>query len=288
MSVLDGQSVFHVSVFSGDYHGKLFAGTEALVFLEDEALSSEVMQVIAKRKDIPAIVFVWPAENPSQFHIRFYNPECEIQLCGHGLLAAAKVLFEISHANQSSKTPITFITQSSHVIASIDENQAVWVGFEPVAIEEAAVPNWADDCCNIIPYKGSKVGLKDGYWIFEWPNDFDLTQLAIDFDKLTFATERALIATTRSQANGFDYDLRYFAPQHGVNEDKATGSANRVLATYWQKKLHQTHFKARQLSPDGAVIDIKIEALNTDTVEINKVESQNEMVWISGKVTIDA
>ncbi|MCW8856356.1 MAG: PhzF family phenazine biosynthesis protein, partial [Kangiella sp.] len=76
-----------------------------------------------------------------------------------------------------------------------------------------------------------------------------------------------------SQAKGFDYDLRYFAPQHGVNEDKATGSANRVLASYWKSKLNRSKFKARQLSAKGAVIE---------------VECESDLVWISGKVTINA
>ncbi|WP_417446448.1 PhzF family phenazine biosynthesis protein [Kangiella sp.] len=269
MQVLEGKKVFHVTVFSGDFHGKLFAGTEAIVFVEDEALSSEEMQSIAKRKDIPATCFVWPSDDSSKFHIRFYNPQTEIQLCGHGLLAAAQVVND----KVNGKEPIEFITQSSHVKTKIDDEKQLWIGFDTIDSEPVDIPVWAEECCNIKPVRASKVGSSNGYWIFEWPKDFDLTQLAIDFDKLTFASERALIATTQSQANGFEYDLRYFAPQHGVNEDKATGSANRVLASYWKSKLNQSKFKARQLSAEGAVIE---------------VECENGIVWISGKVTINA
>ncbi|ACV26651.1 PhzF family phenazine biosynthesis protein [Kangiella koreensis] len=269
MQELEGKRVFHISVFSGDFHGKLFAGTEALVFLEDEALSSEEMQSIAKRKDIPATCFVWPSDNSSRFHIRFYNPQTEIQLCGHGLLAAAQVVNDTADVEQ----PIEFITQSSQIKTKIDDEQKLWIGFDVIESEPVDIPVWAEDFCNIKPVSASKVGPSNGYWIFEWPQDFDLTELAINFDKLTFATERALIATTQSQAKGFDYDLRYFAPQHGVNEDKATGSANRVLASYWKSKLNQRKFKARQLSAEGAVIE---------------VECENGVVWISGKVTINA
>lgn len=273
MHQFEGQSVFHVSVFSGNYGGKIHAGTEALVFLENESLTSEQMQSIAQRKDIAATCFVWPSDQPQRFNIRFYNPQTEIQLCGHALLAAARVLYEECSKQSTDVGPIEFITQSSHINTKIDPNHQVWIGFDPIAIEPTAIPVWAEDCCNIAPVSASKVGPSNGYWIFEWPEGFDLTELAIDFDKLTFATERALIATTRSQAKGFDYDLRYFAPQHGVNEDKATGSANRVLASYWKSKLNQSKFKARQLSAEGAVIE---------------VECEGGKVWISGKVTINA
>lgn len=276
MQEFDGKKVFHVSVFSGEFNGQLFVGTEALVFLQEEELSSHEMQDIAKRKDIPATCFVWPSDDSSKFHIRFYNPENEIQLCGHGLLAASKVVNDKAiAADQKSQVSnsIEFITQSSHIYTRIDGEQQLWIGFDAIDSEPVDIPAWIEDCCNINPASASKVGPGDGYWIFEWPQGFDLTELTIDFDKLTFATERALIATTQSQATGFDYDLRYFAPQHGVNEDNATGSANRVLASYWKSKLNQSTFKARQLSVKGAVIE---------------VECENDVVWISGKVTINA
>lgn len=279
MEVLNGQSVFYVSVFSGDYYGKFYGGTEALIFLQDEPLSSEEMQNIAKRKDISATCFVWPSDNDSSFHIRFYNPDTEIQLCGHGLLAAAKVLYE--KISIQSSVSVEFITQSSHIKARIDENQQVWIGFKPAFIEPASMPNWAEDCCNILPAEVSKVGSSSGYWIFEWPEDFDLKKLAVSFDKLKFATERALIATTRSQTKGFDYDLRYFAPQHGVNEDKATGSANRILGSYWNKRLKHHSLKAQQLSDVGAIIDIECESPELSG-------AQDGTVWISGKVVLDA
>lgn len=269
MEGFDGQSVFHVSIFSGDYFGKLYAGTEALIFLQDKPLSSEEMQDIAKRKNVPATCFVWPSDSHAKYHIRFYNPETEIQLCGHGLLAAAKVVND----KVDVEKPIEFITQSSHIKTKIDVGEQLWIGFDTIDSEPADIPAWAEDCCNIKPISASKVGPSNGYWIFKWPQDFDLRDLAVDFDKLMFATERALIATTRSQAKGFDYDLRYFAPQHGVNEDKATGSANRVLASYWKSNLNQSKLKARQLSAEGAVIE---------------VECDNGVVWISGKVTINA
>lgn len=279
MEGFNGQSVFHVSVFSGDYSGKLYAGTEALIFLLDEPISSEEMQGIAKRKDISATCFVWPSDNSSSYHIRFYNPDTEIQLCGHGLLAAAKVLYE--SRSKQSQMPVSFITQSSHIRTRIDDKQQIWIGFEPALIEPTSIPNWVEDCCNILPAEVSKVGPSNGYWVFEWPETFDLKELAVNFDKLTFATERALIATTKSKTKGFDYDMRYFAPQHGVNEDKATGSANRVLGSYWNKRLKLHTLKAQQLSDVGAVIDIECESQELSG-------AAEATVWISGKVIIDA
>jgi predicted PhzF superfamily epimerase YddE/YHI9 len=46
--------------------------------------------------------------------------------------------------------------------------------------------------------------------------------------------------------------LRYFAPQYGVPEDTATGSALRVLAEYWSPRF--TRLTAEQCSPAGGLL----------------------------------
>ena len=85
-------------------------------------------------------------------------------------------------------------------------------------------------------------------------------------------TQRAVIATQRADDRfGYDYYFRYFAPQHGVNEDKATGSAHRVLVSYWSKRLNKTNLLAKQLSKEGAELTGRYEKGD---------------VWISGNVLI--
>ena len=85
-------------------------------------------------------------------------------------------------------------------------------------------------------------------------------------------TQRAVIATQQSRDADYDYNFRYFAPQHGVNEDKATGSAHRVLVSYWHQYLNKCNFKARQYSIEGAEL-------------IGRIEGGD--VWISGNVDIE-
>ena len=71
-------------------------------------------------------------------------------------------------------------------------------------------------------------------------------------------SQRAVIATQWAGSPSIDFYQRYFAPQHGVNEDSATGSAHAVLARYWQQKRGQHQFIARQCSSAGGILHSKL------------------------------
>ena len=58
------------------------------------------------------------------------------------------------------------------------------------------------------------------------------------------------IATAPGEG-GVDFVSRYFAPNHGIDEDPATGSAHCVLAPYWAARLGKQQLKARQISARG-------------------------------------
>jgi len=55
-----------------------------------------------------------------------------------------------------------------------------------------------------------------------------------------------------------DFFSRYFAPWNGIPEDPVTGSAHTVLAPYWSTELEKKHLVARQVSPRGGELHLKI------------------------------
>jgi predicted PhzF superfamily epimerase YddE/YHI9 len=48
-----------------------------------------------------------------------------------------------------------------------------------------------------------------------------------------------------------EYDLRFFAPALGIDEDPVTGSAHCTLTPYWAERLGKTELHARQVSARG-------------------------------------
>ena len=96
-------------------------------------------------------------------------------------------------------------------------------------------------------------------------------------------TRRALIATCESH---FSHDLakiesRYFAPQYGVPEDPATGSAMRVLALYWQQQGLGPQLSNYQRSASGGL-------LFSEIANANHVDIGGRIVPMNREHTLDA
>lgn len=60
------------------------------------------------------------------------------------------------------------------------------------------------------------------------------------------------------------YVLRYFAPNIGINEDLATGSAQCSLAPYWLARSGTTRLQVQQLSSAGGYF--VVEAQSADQI----------------------
>jgi predicted PhzF superfamily epimerase YddE/YHI9 len=156
-----------------------------------------------------------------------------ITFCGHGLLGAAAYWQDRGHMPQR-------LAMSGAVSEYLHESGVGWISSDALSLAPATVPAWAGPLLDNAPVACVEAGDEGGYLVVEWPQDTDLTRLDSPGDGLGQHTRRALIATCRvSPAHslaGEDVHLRYFAPQYGVCEDVATGSAMRVLASYWHAR----------------------------------------------------
>jgi predicted PhzF superfamily epimerase YddE/YHI9 len=169
-----------------------------------------------------------------------------IQCCGHGLLAAAHVW-----QRRLGCSRLTLDMNGSR-ITSWRQDANTWLRFREMATEPCPVPDWIG---RVFPGQPRPVaaatgGGEQGYLILQWPDNFDLHPLEPDGRRLSQETARALICTAAQPLRGeCAIQLRYFAPQYGVPEDEATGSAMRVLAAYWSSRF--VRLTARQCSPGG-------------------------------------
>ena len=75
------------------FASKLFEGNPAAVCPLDEWLPDEIMQSIATENNLSETAFY--VQKDSGFHIRWFTPASEVDLCGHATLATAYVLFNI-------------------------------------------------------------------------------------------------------------------------------------------------------------------------------------------------
>lgn len=82
-------TIFRVDAFAD----RPFAGNAAAVCLLEAPVEDRWLQAVAREMNAPATAFVRPgADRPP---LRWFSPTVELELCGHGTLATAHVLWEI-------------------------------------------------------------------------------------------------------------------------------------------------------------------------------------------------
>lgn len=225
---------------------KVFEGNPAVVIPLKNWLNDEVMQKIALENNLSETAFFIPVK--AGFHIRWFTPLAEVDLCGHATLASAHVLF--NHLNNTEKE-ISFQSRSG-ILKVKKEGDLIILDFPASKISEFEVPENLKSAFNIQPKKCVK-GRDDLMLIFD--REEDILNLKPDFQKIIQSKTRGIIVTSKSEK--YDFVSRFFAPAVGVNEDPVTGSAHTILIPFWSKELGKNEMIAKQVSSRGGVLYCK-------------------------------
>ena len=190
----------------------------------------------------------WPIQTQSEtvIAVRCYYNGRLIQCCGHGLLSAA-----YHWQQQLGRVELT-LQMNNSTVHSWRDGRITWLSFNTLTSHRCEVPTWVEQVFSdpIKPLAAAIAGDEQGYLVLQWPDGFSLAQLALPRDCLIQYSQRALICTAAQPAIGENaIEPRYFAPQHGVDEDIATGSAMRILSHYWSQRFKT--LIARQCSTVG-------------------------------------
>jgi len=70
---------------------KLFSGNPAGICVLERRVSDEIMQKIAFENNLSETAFI--LKEGEQYHLRWFTPSFEIDLCGHATLAASYIVF---------------------------------------------------------------------------------------------------------------------------------------------------------------------------------------------------
>lgn len=225
---------------------KVFEGNPAAVVPLETWLPDSLMQQIAMENNLSETAFFVPAENG--FHIRWFTPLAEVDLCGHATLASAYVLFNLLNFEGSE---IRFQSRSG-ILKVKKENNLIVLDFPASSVTEIAIPEEVAKAFHIQPVACFK-GRHDFMMVFE--NEEQVKQLKPDFQQLVLAKTRGVICTSTSE--NYDFVSRFFAPAVGVNEDPVTGSAHTMLIPFWSKELGNNELIAKQISARGGVVHCK-------------------------------
>lgn len=225
--------IYQVDAFTDN----LFGGNPAAVCPLNEWLPDEVLQKIGMENNLAETAFY--VKNADGYHIRWFTPAVEVDLCGHATLAAAYVLFNFENYPRDE---ITFNSRSGK-LGVIKQQEMLTLDFPVDDVHEVTVTESLKSCFNYSPLRAFK-GKTDYMLIFE--NEEQINTLQPNLPIIATQGERAVIATAKS--NTVDFVSRVFGPQAGINEDPVTGSAHTTLVPYWTEQLGKNKLHALQLS----------------------------------------
>jgi len=241
-----GQTIYQVDSFAK----RAFAGNPAAVCILPAAAPEAWMRNVAREMNLSETAFLLAKEDG--FHLRWFTPTVEVELCGHATLASAHVLWETGVLRPDEQA--RFHTLSGLLTA---ERQGDWIELDfPAKPEEPATP-W-DELVTGLGITPVYVGKSLFDYLVEVDSEQTVRGLNPDFTLLKQTKARGVIVTARAEGGEFDFVSRFFAPGAGVDEDPVTGSAHCVLGPFWAKRLGKTEFVAYQASARGGVVRVRL------------------------------
>ncbi len=229
----------------------LFGGNPAAVVPLQTWLPDETMQLIARENNLAETAFFVPLEGPDQFHIRWFTPTIEVQLCGHATLATAYVVFNCLKINQSDQ--VSFQSKSGWLQVS-RRDDLLTLDFPVDHLKSAVLPEAAREGFNILP-EAVWMGRED--YLLLYRSEAEVLALQPDFRSLAKEPVRGFIATAPGDHS--DFVSRCFFPASGIDEDPVTGSAHTTLTPFWAEKTGKTTFSAIQVSERRGYLQCSLE-----------------------------
>jgi PhzF family phenazine biosynthesis protein len=228
--------LYQVDAFSS----QLFRGNPAAICPLDRWRDDQTLQSIAAENNLSETAYYVP--NGSGYHLRWFTPGVEVDLCGHATLASAYVILAIRREMDGSR--VKFETKSGELIV---EREGDLYALDFPARPPLACP--VDS--GLVEALGAKpklnLGARDYFCVFE--TEEEVRALKPNMEKLAAIDRFAFIVT--APGRDCDFVSRFFAPAKGVPEDPVTGSAHCTLIPYWSKQLGKTRLYARQISQRG-------------------------------------
>ncbi|MGE4281115.1 MAG: PhzF family phenazine biosynthesis protein [Magnetospirillum sp.] len=238
-----------------------FAGNPAAVMVLPEWPADITLQKVAAENNLSETAFL--VRSKAGWHIRWFTPKIEVDLCGHATLAAAWVVLD-SLRQGDSDDRVVFRSKSGDLAVFRQDGRLV-LDFPAQKPRPSVFPEGIDA---ILAKPVREVLATPGHLLCVLDSADAVRSLVPDLAAVAGLSKPGLIVTAPGDGD-CDFVSRYFAPRKGIAEDPVTGSAHCVLAPFWAKRLGKSVLVARQVSARGGLL---------------WVEQAGERVLIAGNV----
>jgi predicted PhzF superfamily epimerase YddE/YHI9 len=221
------------------FTGRLFGGNPAAVCPLAEWLPDTTMQAIAAENNLAETAFF--VEQGDGYLLRWFTPTVEVELCGHATLASGYV---VTHILAPGRRSVRFDTLKAGSLEVTSEGDFLAMDFPCWPPEREAADPRILAALGKMPAESF---VARGRTLAVYETAEDVAALKPDFERMRQVPGADAIVTAPG-TDDIDFVSRYFAPNYGVDEDPATGSAHCVLTPYWAARLGKKQLKARQIS----------------------------------------
>jgi len=220
-----------------------FFGNPLAVVLGADGLSDQQMQTITREFNLSETIFVQTPDDPRHTaKVRIFCPACELPFAGHPTIGCAILLAELAH-NGDFECEITLEEVAGLVPVNVSRTgEDITAEFTAPVLPVAAsgTPPNEEEAAAALGLAPKDIGFGH-HAPMHWQGGPDFlfipiaTREALRNARVS-ASFRDMTANANTQSvylycpEGNGYAARMFAPEHGVPEDPATGSASAILA----------------------------------------------------------
>ena len=257
--------IFQVDAFTN----QLFGGNPAAVVPLDAWLPDETLQSIAAENNLAETAYF--VKNGDGYHIRWFTPKVEVNLCGHATLASAFVIFEVLGLEDER---IKFLSRRSGELGVEKQGDKFVLNFPAYPMTEIDnLPQLAD--VEVPPLRSWEA---QGNMLFMLlRSQEEVRSLEPDMHAVAQLPYDEVIIMAKG--DDCDFVSRMFAPRIGIPEDPVTGAIHCSLIPYWASELGKDKLFARQVSKRSGELFCELVG---DRVKIGG----NAALYLKGEITV--
>ncbi len=206
------------------------------------------MQKMAADYNQPATSFIW--RDHDYWYVKWFAPDGEIELCGHGSFAALGHLF---HEQNMKHVKLRY--GKGYIIGKIKNSNYCSISLQAIYAEDNSEPEKAlINGLGVDILARHKTNNKN---IVTVRNESVVKNMQPDFATLSECQDFGFVIT--APGDKVDFVSRTLVPHVKQLEDPATGSSHTILTPYWSSKLGKKRMTAHQLSNRGGKFVCEIE-----------------------------
>ena len=224
------------------FTNKVFHGNQAAVCVLDKWPNEALMKSIARENNFSETAFT--VKEGDKWHLRWFTPGGEIDLCGHATLGTAYVLLNYYEKDAEK---VTFTTLSGDLIVT-RQGELYEMEFPAYDLKPVEITDTMRDVLGVEP-KAAYIA-RDLLCVLD---DAEQVRAYVpDAEKIK--TLDGLLLHITAPGEGEDCVSRSFAPKLNVLEDPVCGSGHCHIIPYWADTLGKDELVAYQASKRGGTL----------------------------------